>query len=62
VIIEMGIGWMPDPENPGGLVSANPGDYAREIERLRDTLRKVINHPLTHLSGDVEIQVNQALK
>ena len=32
-----------------------------ERDALRDTLRKVINHPLTHLSGDMEIQVNQAL-
>lgn len=30
--IEMGIGWVPD--GPGRLRSANPGEYAAEIERL----------------------------
>jgi len=33
--IEMGIGWKPDPEKPGHLVSANIRDYVAEIERLR---------------------------
>lgn len=33
--IEMGIGWMVDEERKGGVRSANPGEYAAEIVRLR---------------------------
>ena len=36
LIIEMGIGWKPDPEKPGGLTSCTDSDYVAEIERLRD--------------------------
>lgn len=35
LLIEMGIGWKPDPDVKGGLTSANPSDYVAEIARLR---------------------------
>ncbi len=36
--IEMGIGWKPDPQKPGYLVTADIRDYVAEIERLRAAL------------------------
>ena len=39
MIIEMGIGWVPDEAGPKGHIrSANPGEYAKEIDRLRNAL------------------------
>lgn len=36
--IEMGIGWVPDPHQPGHLKSAWHHDYIAEIERLQTAL------------------------
>ena len=36
--IEMGLGWVPSEEKPGHIRTANPGEYAAEIVRLREEL------------------------
>lgn len=33
--VKDGIGWKPDPDSPGRLVSADIIDYVNEIERLK---------------------------
>lgn len=43
--IEMGIGWKPDPEKPGYLVSCYIRDYVAEIERLRKALQEILDDP-----------------
>lgn len=38
LILEMKIGWKPDPDVIDGLTSAEDGDYVSEIEMLRELI------------------------
>jgi hypothetical protein len=39
--IDRGIGWKPNPDNPGRLVSCDIPDYVVEIERLLAALQSI---------------------
>lgn len=60
--IEMGIGWVRDEENPKGLRSANPGEYATEIQRLRNELEvsESCNRTKTLIIMDVKALLSDA--
>lgn len=52
--IEMGIGWVPDPVKPGGLVSAAISDYVKEIQRLREQVKQLEDDLLEARQNDRE--------
>jgi hypothetical protein len=59
--IEMGIGWKPDPEKPGGLVSATIRDYVTEIERLRSIVR-VNGLRWGHTHAEIDAILNEQIR
>jgi hypothetical protein len=69
MLIEMGIGWVKDENSQSGIGyrSANPGEYANEIVRLRAALTEVrtvlmSEKPPLHAIEEALVPLDDALR